>query len=148
MHAELQQQERENAQKYKKSPEVIHMQPSPRLLQNQYTLPVENDLMFSHGFERDGSRTPPLLAYRQYLAPEEIVYPSYPESQPYRPISTACDHCDSPVLVTLPSMLHFREAIKREDDTLSPFNLSYHPRTSLSHGYDNSNPDVSLRAIW
>ena len=115
---------------------------------------MENDLMFSHGFEREGSRTPPLFAYHQYPAPEDIVYPPYPQSQPYRPVSTAGDHYDylAPVPVTLPSMMHFHEAIKREDDTLSPFNLSYQGLPPMeypqSHGYDDSNPHVSLRAIW
>ncbi|PMD22891.1 hypothetical protein NA56DRAFT_701975 [Hyaloscypha hepaticicola] len=146
MHAEIQQQERENAQQYKKSPEVVHRQASPRLLQNQYTPPMENDLMFSNGFEREGSRTPPLFAYHQYPAPEDIVYPPYPQSQPYRPVSTAGDHYDylAPVPVTLPSMMHFHEAIKREDDTLSPFNLSYQGLPPMdypqSQGYDDCNP--------
>lgn len=155
MHAELQQQqERENIQQYKKSPEAVHRQPSPRLLQNQYTPPMENDLMFSHDFGREGSRTPPLFAYHQYPAPEDIVYPPYPQSQQYRAVSTAGDHYDylAPVPVTLPSMMHFHNAIKREDDTLNPFDLSYQGLPAMeihnSHGYDDSNPHVSLRAIW
>ncbi|KAH8767664.1 hypothetical protein BGZ57DRAFT_722741, partial [Hyaloscypha finlandica] len=81
MHAELQQQERETVQQYKKSPEVVHRQLSPRILQNQYTPQIETNLMFSHGFEREGSRTPPLFADCPYPAPEEIVNPPYPQSQ-------------------------------------------------------------------
>jgi hypothetical protein len=146
MHAEIQQQEREHVQQDKKSLEVVHKQPSLRLLQNQYTPPMENDLMFSHGFEREGSRTPPLFAYHQYSTPEAIVYPPYPQSQPYRLVSTAGDDydCLAPVPVTLPSMMHFHEAIKREDDTLSPFSLCYQGLPPMefpqSHGYDGSNP--------
>jgi hypothetical protein len=154
MHVELQRQERENTQQYKKSPEIIHRQPSPRLMPNQYTPPMENDLMFSHGFEREGSRTPPLFGYSQYPAPDDIAYPPYSQSQPYRAMSTATEHYDylAQVPVTLPSMMHFHEAIKREDDTLSPFNLSYQALPAMDihggHGYDDSNPHVSLRAIF
>jgi hypothetical protein len=143
MHA--QEQERENVQRYKQSPEVVDRQPPPSILQNQHPPPIENDMMFSHGFEREGSRIPPLFAYHQYPAPEEIVYPLYP---------SAGDHYDylAPVSGTLPCMMHFHEAIKQEDDTLSPFSLSYKSLPpmdlSQSHSSDDSYPHVSLRAIW
>lgn len=109
--------------------------------------------MFSSGFEREGSRTPPLFAYHHYPAPEEIVYPPYPQSQSYRAVSQA-DHYDylPTVPVTLPSMMHFHEAIKREDDTLSPFNLSYQGLPSMEihqhNGYGELDPHVSLQAIY
>ncbi|PMD60262.1 uncharacterized protein K444DRAFT_612840 [Hyaloscypha bicolor E] len=143
MHAEPHQQERENVQQYK-SPEVVHRQPSPGNLQNQYTPPMANAPMFSHSFEREGLRTPPLFAYHQYPAPEEIVYPPYPQSQPCHPISNASDHHDylTPFPVTLPSLMHFHEGIKPGDNTLSPFSLSYQGLPPMdspqSHGYDNS----------
>jgi len=146
-HAELQQQDRrsENAPQFKKSPEIAQRQPSPRAQQNQYTPPMENDLMFN-GYERETSRTPPLFAYHHYPAPEEIVYPPYP-SHTYRPVSTGAEHYGeylAQVPVTLPSMMHFHEAIKREDDTLSPFSMNYQGLPSIDihggHGYDDTNP--------
>jgi hypothetical protein len=145
MHAELQQQERQNEiQHYKRSPEIVHRQPSPRLLPNQYTPPMEDNLMFSNQYDREGSRTPPLFSYHTYPAPEEIVYPPYP-SQPYRPMSTSADqYPDYLAPVTLPSMMHFHEAIKREDGTINPFNMSYPGLPAIdihgSKGYDDSNP--------
>ena len=101
--------------------------------------------MFSHGFERDGSRTPPLSAYHQYPAPEDIVYPPYPHSQPYRPVSSSGDRdvydYMAPVPVTLPSMMQSHHSIKREDDTMSPFNMSYQGLPAIDmhehHSYED-----------
>jgi hypothetical protein len=102
--------------------------------------------MFSNHFDREGSRTPPLFSYHTYPAPEEIVYSTYP-SQPYRPMTTADQYTDYLAPVTLPSMMHFHEAIKREDDTINPFNMSYPGIPSIDihggHGYDDVNPHVS-----
>ncbi len=153
MHAEIQQQQRlfEHVQQYKSSPEIRHQQLSPRLVPSQYTPPMTNDddIIFSRGFDRDGSRTPPLFTYHTYPAPEDIMYPSYPHSQPYRPVSTGEDR-DSyymePVPVTLPSMLQFHDSIKREgEDTMSPFNMSYQELPSIDiHGHHNyEDPHVS-----
>lgn len=147
MHLELHQEQRQETQHYKRSPEIIHRQPSPRILPNQYTPPMENDLMFPNHYdhEREGSRTPPLFSYHTYPAPEEIVYPPYP-SQPYRPMSSMEPYSDYLAPVTLPSMMHFQDAIKREDDTISPFHMSYPGLPVMDmHGsspYD-SNPLVS-----
>lgn len=146
MHAELQHQDRQQeTQQYRRSPEVVHRQPSPRLLPNQYTPPMEDNLMFSNHYDREGSRTPPLF-FHTYPAPEEMVYPSY-SNQPYRPMTTTADqYTDYLAPVTLPSMMHFHEAIKREDDTISPFNMSYPGLPAIDihggHGYDDSNPHV------
>jgi len=154
MHAEIQQSSRnENIHHYKRSPEVRQQQISPRLLPSQYTPPMQSDddMMFSHGFERDGSRTPPLFAYHTYPAPEDIVYPPYPHSQPYRPVSSSGDWSRSdadylaPVPVTLPSMMQFHDSIKREhEDTMSPFNMSYQGLPAIDihgqHGYGDSDP--------
>ena len=154
MHAEIQQEQHpvEHVQQYKRSPEVRHQQLSPRVLPSQYTPPMTNDddLMFSHSFERDGSRTPPLFTYHTYPAPEDIAYPPYPHSQPYRPVSSSgvrdsyTDYM-APVPVTLPSMMQFHDSIKREDDTMSPFNMSYQGLPSIDihghHSYDD--PHVS-----
>ncbi|TVY80309.1 Transcription factor radR [Lachnellula suecica] len=156
-HAELHQPERhEISQHYKRSPESAHRQTSPRLVPSQqYTPPMHNDeeIMFGHNYERDGSRTPPLFAYHSYPAPEDIVYPPYPQSQPYRPVTTGGEYdYMAPVPVTLPSMMHFHESIKREsDDTMSPFNMSYQGLPAIdihaSHGYDDSNPHVNSSAF-
>ncbi|KAH6678483.1 hypothetical protein B0J14DRAFT_559618 [Halenospora varia] len=149
-HAELQHQQRQSPQPYsRRSPEVIHRQPSPRLLPSQYTPPMHHDeeIMFN-SFDREGSRTPPLFTYHQYPAPEDIVYPPYPQAHRYGPVSTGADYdysgLGAPVPVTLPSMMHFNEAIKREDETLAPYNLSYQGLPAIdihaSHSYDDSNP--------
>jgi len=147
--AELVQPEQEHIQhQWKRSPEFLQRQPSPILHQNQYTPPMENDLTFSNNYERDGSRTPPLFAYHQsYPPPEEMIYPPYPH-QPYRAVSSAGDHySDYLAPVTLPSMMQFHESIKREDDTMSPWNMSYQALPGIdiqaSHSYDDSNPHVS-----
>ena len=135
---------------YKRSPDVLHRQPSPRL-PSQYTPPMEDSMMFSHGFEREGSKTPPLFAYHAYPAPEDIMYPPYPQQPQYRPHASAGsdqygDYLGAPVAVTLPSMVHIHEAIKREDDTMSPFNMSYPGLPAIdihaSHSYDDANPHV------
>lgn len=161
MHAEIQQSSRQEVQQhYKRSPE-IRQQISPRLLPSQYTPPMQSDddMMFSHGFERDGSRTPPLFAYHTYPAPEDIVYPPYPHSQQYRPVSSSGDWSRAedylaPVPVTLPSMMQFHDSIKREhEDTMSPFNMSYQGLPAIDihgqHGYGDSDPLVrSSQAMY
>lgn len=159
MHAELQRTERTNNQQYKRSPnhsetksEPASRQVSPRQPPNQFTPPMQSDddMMFSQGFERDGSQTPPLFTYHTYPAPEDIIYPPYPHSQSYRPVSTG-DRSESyadyltPVPVTLPSMMHFSDSLKRDasNDTMSPFNMSYAVIPGIditSQGYDDSNP--------
>ncbi|CAG8978229.1 hypothetical protein HYALB_00010720 [Hymenoscyphus albidus] len=148
VHVELHQSDRHEQQWTKRSPETVHRQSPPRLLHSQqYTPPMHHDeeLMFGHGFEREGSRTPPLFAYHTYPAPEDMSYPPYPQSQPYRPVSTGAEYNNYLEPVTLPSMMHFHESIKREnDDTMAPFNLSYQGLPAIdiqgSHGYDDSNP--------
>lgn len=144
IHAELQHQDRQHeVHHYKRSPENVHRQPSPRLVPNQYTPPMEDNLMFSNHYDREGSRTPPLFSYHTYPAPEEIVYQQYP-SQPYRSISSADQYGDYLAPVTLPSMMHFHESVKREDDSLSPFNMGYSGLPSIGihggHSYDDTNP--------
>ncbi|RFU36236.1 hypothetical protein B7463_g52, partial [Scytalidium lignicola] len=138
---------------YKRMPEAVQpRQVSPRLLPSQYTPPLhsDDDMMFSQGFERDGSRTPPpLFTYHTYPAPEDIVYPAYPHNQPYRPVAERQESYGdylSQIPVTLPSMMHFQDAIKREgEETMSPFNMSYPGVSAINihattHGYDDSNP--------
>ncbi len=143
MHAQLAREDR------KRSPDVIHRQPSPRVMASQqYTPPLENE-MFQSFEERDGSRTPPLTFSHHYPPPEDMGY-QYQPSYSY-PVSTAGDHYGylEPVPVTLPSMMHFQDImVKREDEyTMSPYNMSYQPLPAIdiqaSHRYDDSNPHVS-----
>lgn len=152
MHAEIHQERKQPMkQQFQRSPEILNSRhTSPRMMSSQYTPPMENDLMFpTHPFERDGSRTPPLFAYHSYPAPEEIVYPPYPQSQPYQHAVTTAEYRDylAPVPVTLPSMMHFNEAIKREDDTMHPFNMYNQGLPAIDiqsqHSYEDSNPHVS-----
>ncbi len=144
MHAQLAREDR------KRTPEVIHRQPSPRVMVNQqYTPPMENDI-FQNFDERDGSRTPPLTFSHHYPPPEEMGY-QYQPSYSYPVVSTSSDHYGylEPVPVTLPSMMHFQDImVKREDEhTMSPYNMSYQPLPAIdiqaSHRYDDSNPHVS-----
>lgn len=140
---------------YKRAPEVVQpRQVSPRLMPTQYTPPLqhEDDMMFSQGFDRDGSRTPPMFTYHTYPAPEDIVYPAYPHTQQYRPMPERQDSYGdylAQIPVTLPSMMQFTDSVKREgEDTMSPFNMSYHAVAGIdihapTHGYDDSNPHVS-----
>jgi len=152
-HAELHQQERVVEQQYKRSPDAGQRQISPRMLPSQYTPPMQSDddLIFSQSLDRDGSRTPPLFTYNTYPAPEDIVYPPYPHSQPYRPVYSNNDRSDAyvdylaGVPVTLPSMMHFHDAVKREtEETMIPFNMNYGSLSGMdihaSHGYNDSNP--------
>jgi hypothetical protein len=109
----------------------------------------DDDLIFGSQYDREGSRTPPLFAYQHsYPAPEDMSYPPYPQSQPYRPVSTGAEYGGYMEPITLPSLMHFQDSIKREDDTMAPFNLSYQGLPAIdiqsSHSYDDSNPHVSI----
>jgi hypothetical protein len=132
-----QQDQKESVQKRKRSPEIIHQQPSPKISQIEYKPPMEDNLMFEPLLEREESRRPPLLAYH--------TYPPYPQ-QPYHSVSNVEDQYGD-CLALVPSMMHFHEAIEREDDTMNLFNMSY-PRfpaidLHVSHGYEDSNPHVN-----
>jgi len=134
---------------------------SPRVLsRNQYTPPMHNDEdpLFSTDFDRDGSHTPPLFAYHSYPPPEESIYPPYPTTQSYRPAATLLPTTSSfseyltPAPMSLPSMMHFNEALKRDslsgnDDSLNPFSMSYAAMAGIdiqaSQTFGDSNPHVS-----
>jgi len=115
----------------------------------------DDEIMFSQGFERDSSRTPPLFNYSQYPAPEDVVYPPYPQSHPYRPIANNGDwsRAEEYIPVTLPSMNAFQDSIvKREhEDTMSPFHISYQGLPAIDihgqHGYGDSDPHVRHQAM-
>ncbi|KAL3420843.1 hypothetical protein PVAG01_07288 [Phlyctema vagabunda] len=127
-HAELQQNDRRvnnGNQQYRTSPEAVAPAISPRQLPTQYTPPMHNDdeYMFNNGYDREGSRTPPLLYHNTYPAPEEISFSPY-QSNPYpserpEPYSTYMQ----PISVTLPPMSHFNEQMKRDGDTMMPYQM-------------------------
>ncbi|CAG8952576.1 hypothetical protein HYFRA_00009682 [Hymenoscyphus fraxineus] len=77
----------------RRSPETVHRQSPPRLLQSRYIPPMHHDkLMFGHGIEREVSRKPPLFAKHTYPAPEDMSYLSYPRLQPWPPVSNSAEH--------------------------------------------------------
>jgi hypothetical protein len=136
VHAELkdQQDRKESAQKHKRSPEIIHRQPSPRLVQTPRTQPMEDNLIFGHPSERQGSLTYPFFTCHTFT------------EQPYFPVSTAIDQFGGyliPVPVTLPSAMHFHETTRQEEDTMVPFNMGYPETDHASHRYEDSSPHVS-----
>lgn len=121
---------------------------SPLMIQHPYTPPMGSDdeFLFSQSLSRENSRTPPLFGYQTYPAPEDIVYPPYPQT--YRNVTTEPfpDYL-APVPVSLPSMMHFNDAIKREPETgtISPFN-SYAVMAGIDitqPAYDGTDPHVS-----
>lgn len=122
-------------------------------LQGQYTPPMHHDdeYLFPQSYdERERSNTPPMFAYSTYPPPpEEMIMPPYGAVQSYRPMATDSYPeylTPAPVPVTLPSMTHFSDAIKREasypgatvDDGMPPY-MSYNgyplPGVDLSAGH-------------
>jgi len=128
---------------------------SPRVIShNQYTPPMhhEDEILFSNSFDKEGSHSPPLFTYNTYPAPEDNIYPPYPQSQPYgrNVINTNESYPDylDQAPMTLPSMVQFNESIKRETmadhDAMNAFSMSYAAMAGIdiqgANGYDNSNP--------
>ena len=106
--------------------------------------------------DRERSNTPPIFAYSTaYTAPEGLLMNSYVQSQTYPTLVTTDGYPNylaaSAVPVTLPSLTHFNDAVKREtyqsDDGLSPY-MSYGfvsgVDVNLASHYDQSNPHVSF----
>ncbi|KAL2136441.1 hypothetical protein VTI74DRAFT_3674 [Chaetomium olivicolor] len=91
-------------------------------LQGQYTPPMHHDDEYlfppSSCDERERSHTPPMFTYTTYPPPpEEMMMQTYGAMPGYRPISTETYPeylSPPPVPVSLPSMTHFSDAIKRE----------------------------------
>jgi hypothetical protein len=136
VHMELQDQQdqKESVQKYKRSLEIIHRQPTPRPLQNPYTQPMEDNLTFGHPIERREFLTSPFFACQTYT------------EQPYFPVPTGIDQFGDyfvPVPVTLPSAMYFHGAIKQEEDTMITFNMGHPEIDHASHRYEDSSPHVS-----
>ncbi|KAK4249384.1 hypothetical protein C7999DRAFT_39501 [Corynascus novoguineensis] len=149
--------------------------PTKPVMQGQYTPPMQNDdvYLFPPTYDgRERSHTPPMFTYSTYPAPpEDMMMPQYGGVQGYRPMTTEAYAeylSPPPVPVTLPSMTHFSDAIKREagypgaapaDESLSymsyngyppvpgidlstghpsPYDQMPHTPPSLSHSYDHS----------
>ncbi|KAM5350493.1 hypothetical protein ACJ41O_006998 [Fusarium nematophilum] len=127
----------------------------PVVSQGQFTPPMEptDDLFFTGTYDdRARSNSPPQFTYSTYPAPDEILLAPYGSAQSYPAITTADAYPNyltaSTVPMTLPSMTHFSDAIKREsyasDDGLAPYMAyGYMPPTmdfNAPSPYDQSNP--------
>jgi hypothetical protein len=138
-------------------------------MQSQYTPPMhhEDEYLFPPAYDdRQRSHSPPMFAYSTYPPPpEEMMMPPYGAVPAYRPMPTESypeylSPPPVPVPVTLPSMTHFSDAIKREpgypgapvDEGMPPY-MSYNgyplPGMDMSAGhpspYDQM-PHVSASA--
>ncbi|KAI5467665.1 hypothetical protein BGZ63DRAFT_410567 [Mariannaea sp. PMI_226] len=138
-----------------------------KTLPSQFTPPMEHteELFFSGSYDdRERSHTPPLFTYSTYPAPDELLLHPYGSSQAYPAITTSDSYPNyltaSTVPVTLPSMSHFSDAVKRDsypsDDGMSsympysfmpamdlngssPYEHQSNPHTPpLSHSFDHS----------
>ena len=94
----------------------------------------DDEYLFSSSYEdRERSNTPPsMFAYQTYPAPPEEMMMSYGAVQGYRTMAPEPypDYLSAaPVPVSLPSMTHFSDAIKRDpsypvDEAMPPY-MSY-----------------------
>ncbi|KAK0708314.1 hypothetical protein B0H67DRAFT_603321 [Lasiosphaeris hirsuta] len=100
--------------------------PVKQQVQGQFTPPMHHDdeYLFPPSYdERERSHTPPMFTtYSAYPAPpEEMMMPPYPGVQNYRPTEAYPEYMtQTPVPVTLPSMTHFSDALKRESGFAGP----------------------------
>ncbi|RGP75656.1 transcription factor bzip [Fusarium longipes] len=146
--------------KSKRSPSAPKTQKSqsaapskPVASQGQFTPPMEpTDELFFPGTYDDRARSdsPPQFTYSTYPAPDEILLHPYGSAQHYPAITTADAYPNymtaSTVPMTLPSMTHFSDAIKREtpyssDDGLAPYmTYGYMPPMDFNSGspYDQN----------
>ncbi|KAK3350088.1 hypothetical protein B0T25DRAFT_549773 [Lasiosphaeria hispida] len=109
--------------------------PVKQQVQGQFTPPMHHDdeYLFPPSYdERERSHTPPMFTYSAYPAPpEEMLMPPYPGVQNYRTTESYPEYLTpAPVPVTLPSMTHFSDALKRESgfagaDEGMPYMTSY-----------------------
>lgn len=93
--------------------------------------PTDTDKPFTvHPF----SLHAPVFAYHNYLAPENIVYPPYPQYQPFQAVTFGYGDYAAPLPASLPSMMRIAE-----NHNASP-NQMPTPMTSYGHS-----PNFSLR---
>lgn len=154
----------QSAPKAQKQQSTVHLAPvaaPQKMSQGQFTPPMhaDDEYLFppTPYDERERSHSPQLFTYSTYPAPpEDMLLPPYgaQHQQAYRPMTTTDPYPDyglaTAVPVTLPSMTHFSDAIKREsfgeDSGLSPYVYgSYLPGIDMNapSPYDSSNPHVS-----
>lgn len=93
----------------------------PTMQQGQFTPPMHHDdeYLFPASYdERERSHTPPMFTYSTYPPPpEDMLMPAYGGVQGYRPMPAESYPeylAPPPGAVTLPSMTHFSDAVKRE----------------------------------
>ncbi|RKF79782.1 hypothetical protein GcC1_043002 [Golovinomyces cichoracearum] len=71
----------------------------------------------------------PLDDKPSFSAPDEVVYTSYPHSQPYRLYTTSGDQYGDYLMqmqpYPLPPTVNYNSHVKRENDALSPYNISF-----------------------
>lgn len=119
-----------------------------------------DEFIFNNNYdERERSHTPPLFTYSTYPAPDELLIHPYGSTQPYPAITTADSYPNyltaSTVPVTLPSMSHFNDAVKRDsyhsDDGMSsymPYSFMPSMELNASSPYEHhSNPHVSYASL-
>lgn len=139
--------------------------PSPQ----HFSSPVEVNLAFSHPYKRDNSLTPPpsLLEQsdqvstlqqhpiqrpqtnihpRDSYSENELKYCSYPLSLSNRNFPLNANQFGEylmPIPVPLPSMLDFNQMIKRESETMDPYNIEFSDLSGIGvpapHNYCDSN---------
>jgi hypothetical protein len=114
-----------------------------------------NELVFASGYDgRERSHTPPMFGYATYPAPDEIMMAPYGTAPTYPAMTTADSYpsymASTTVPVTLPSMTHFSDAIKRDaypsDEGMNQYmNYGFVPgvEVTVPAPYDQSNPHVS-----
>lgn len=142
--------------------------PPKQMSRGQYTPPLQEDeYLFPQSYdERERSHTPPGMSYYSAYPPppEDMLMPPYGSvHQSYRPMTTEAYPeylaASSAVPVTLPSMTHFSDALKREPYSQDQEGMSYMPYSSYMPGgvdmsagapspYDQQMPHVSsLRSL-
>ncbi|KAK0709619.1 hypothetical protein B0T26DRAFT_653114 [Lasiosphaeria miniovina] len=107
--------------------------PTKPTVQTQFSPPMHHDdeYLFPSSYdERERSHTPPMYAYSTYPPPpEDMLLAPYGAVQGYRPVTTEAYSeymTPPPVPVTLPSMTHFNDALKRDPGFSGPDeNLPY-----------------------
>ncbi|KAK1755660.1 hypothetical protein QBC47DRAFT_445896 [Echria macrotheca] len=118
--------------------------PVKQQVQGHFTPPMHHDdeYLFPPSYnERDRSHTPPMFAYSTYPPPpEEMLLPPYGAMHGYRPQETYPEYLTpASVPVTLPSMTHFSDAIKREPAGSFDDNMPYMSYNSYLPGVDMTN---------
>lgn len=172
MHEDLEQQERvDNTRRYLRSPEhdsasdieSTDRHNSPEGL-HHYSLPLQSEDGAFHRFgnREVNSRSPPAFNYQSYPHPDEILYPPFSQSQPYRTTISRSEPYKAepypdylaPIPNTLPSLRHYNHTVKQEgladSETMSPFSMSYAMMAggidmphSYYHGSDPHTPPLS-----